>query len=413
MEVLESCNVPYSYSNNDVTPKRHQLSFSTRREIYAKAPLGAASLEASLGRNRLLTLFTVTMAENRLTTKPKKVDDLVGNCDGVTHIITAVTIGAYTLVASSARRGQVSGGYRGVEAGASGESGSTFVNEEGELQRCAEPSAAERWGADCSALLSAELTAVEDPAEVRSRTRCARGMVFVPDPDNGHASGYDDGTNYVGGFCLDKEEVRVRDYRRCVRDDKCMDLPATATPDDLEQLGLSQETGNDLCAGAHPGSSGDEPVNCVDWNAARAYCESVGKRLPSAADWRLATTGSGQNRRYPWGQDEPTDRHANACNRECIKAKFWLDTTWIEGLTDRRDGAVGPANGGQYSKGDGRHGIRDLAGNVAEWSEDGFVHGGSFLTRDPSEFESLAFESIELDARRPDVGFRCATEPKR
>ena len=68
---------------------------------------------------------------------------------------------------------------------------------------------------------------------------------------------------------------------------------ATLEPDERERL---------LPGGLPPPGPGDAlPVTGVSWVAAQAYAASLGKRLPSRAEW-VAAAGGADGRRYPWGE---------------------------------------------------------------------------------------------------------------
>jgi ergothioneine biosynthesis protein EgtB len=95
----------------------------------------------------------------------------------------------------------------------------------------------------------------------------------------------------------------------------------------------------------------------VDWPAyvshdeATAYARWVGKQLPSEAEWHRAACGtrSGGERKFPWGDDEPSSLHGN------FDFYHW-DPTPV----------------GSYPGGNSDFGVTDLVGNGWEWTSTPF-----------------------------------------
>ena len=119
---------------------------------------------------------------------------------------------------------------------------------------------------------------------------------------------------FLDSFYIDTKEVNQRDY------------------ESVMGFNPSKNKGIDL------------PVESLDWFEANDYCQKLGKRLPTEAEWEKAIRGNTKPKFF-WGNK--------------INEKF----SWFKGNSGGKTHPVGTRIPNSY-------GIYDMSGNVWEWVSD-------------------------------------------
>ncbi len=172
----------------------------------------------------------------------------------------------------------------------------------------------------------------------------------------------------IGDFKITRYEITNAQYNLCVKNGPCS-TPRKVSSDNSVVY-------NSSCF------IDDYPVVTVTATDARSFCQWVGGRLPSEREWEKAARGT-DGRRYPWG------------NR--------LDMTRANLFSG------GPTEVGSYPSGASPYEVMDMAGNVAEFTSDNVVRGGSWKsyphhgrTTNRSTGSWLTHDFVNFD-----IGFRC------
>lgn len=153
----------------------------------------------------------------------------------------------------------------------------------------------------------------------------------------------------VQSFWMDIHETPVGFYNKCVTAGVCTPLAGRET---LYGGGVGPKLDR-MCLKIQKDPS--LPATCVSQTQAAAFCQWVGKRLPTSAEWELAAAGA-VGRLYPWGADAPGE---GVC--------------WNRGGEKSVLEKLMPCAVGSSPKDVSPHGILDLAGNVSEWTTTSYV----------------------------------------
>ncbi len=222
----------------------------------------------------------------------------------------------------------------------------------------------------------------------------------------------------VDSFLMETTEVTFEQYVAFLNDrgpdthiNRCAGFPCIQTRNENENAPITFD-GSNYSIGA---GLSQHPVFGASWYGAREYCEAIGRRLPTEAEWERAARGE-DGRIYPWGN------------------------TWDNALakTNRPlDAPPGSLAVGSLPLGASVYGVYDMAGNVAEWVSDyyserhyqeqaalGEVQNptgplvGQQKTLRGGSWDGVPFfsRSAHRQSERPDahkrwIGFRCVEDP--
>ena len=218
-------------------------------------------------------------------------------------------------------------------------------------------------------------------------------------------------TIWLDAYSIDRFEVTMEEYQKLLDENYSIEPPPLW--DD----------------GAALSEASDRPAVGVKWPDAEKYCASVGKRLPTEAEWEKAARGT-DGRRYPWGHMQPFVDIARYNQGVTGWVSYTLTlapvTSGVSGMSIRH---------GLKTGGKSPYGLYHMSGNAAEWVADWYdryyyedspeknpkgpekgnrkvLRGGSWED-EPRNIRVTSRATAEPEFSDLTIGFRCAKDAKK
>jgi len=216
----------------------------------------------------------------------------------------------------------------------------------------------------------------------------------------------------ISAFKMDKFEVTTADYKKCIDAGVCNNLS-----EDEPHYTVAEPEGHytNNCTINSPDWDEDAlSVNCISWFGAKAYCEWIGRKLPTEAQWEYAASGTAGTL-YTWGNEAPSCSYTMMF--DTVSSKSGCGTE-----------SVGKP--GEYLNDESPFGVFDMAGNLTEWVSDFYkkdyysespandpqgpetgsykvFRGGFWGGSDPAIFRNSARPYLPPETALSMHGFRC------
>jgi hypothetical protein len=162
MEVMRGCRAAATYHYVALTPKEEDVVMRSGAELAAAMPIHAARLDARIEQKQKLEVAMTIVGMYESDARAWRAADLTGDCAGATHVIAALTVGAFELSASA-------------ETSAGASATMQVLDRDGKKDACAKTSSgAAAPPYECGALLRVEVAAIVFPATAAA---CGPGLV--------------------------------------------------------------------------------------------------------------------------------------------------------------------------------------------------------------------------------------------
>lgn len=162
LEVLRRCRAPGNYGYTPLTPKHETVAMRDADELYANIPVYAAKFEGTLERaGQLNVSMTIVGMYESFEPLPSE-SQLEGDCERATHVIHALTVGAFEFYAGAEAGVSAGAGLLGASVGGKSSASRESLSRDGTDQACQAATKRDNEPPDgCGGLLRLEVVPIE------------------------------------------------------------------------------------------------------------------------------------------------------------------------------------------------------------------------------------------------------------
>ncbi|MCC6217372.1 MAG: sel1 repeat family protein [Polyangiaceae bacterium] len=204
-ELLPDCHADGVYEYHGFTPQEELITLRSKAELHANLPAGAFELEGRLEQSGGLTVAIRMVGKHELDRVSVRRDQLRGRCEGATHVVRGMTVGAFRFMSGRVRKGQASASVFGRGGEVAAEGSRELLRSAGDFVECdkADPDAP-KAPSRCRAVLRIEIVPLdgEEPAPQPAAT--AQGPLAPPKQDIPDCG---EGLRWDGNSCVTMRRV--------------------------------------------------------------------------------------------------------------------------------------------------------------------------------------------------------------
>jgi len=463
MRVLTQCSAPGKYEYSGTTRKKDRIVMRDADELYANIPVGAAKLESTLEKSGQLSVDMVIVGRYEAERARVRKDELEGDCAEATHVVSALTVGAFAFASGADATVSAEGSVLGAGGGAKSGSKREVIAEDGDPKGCDGATRSDKEPpSQCGALLRLEVTALGEAKKLTAScpegtawdgTQCLGNKVVTKVDCPG-------GTTWDGAKCAGAASCAAGSHfeagRGCVgnvvpaavfvQPDTPRGSPAPAQGEVAAGSMVSIPAGS-FMMGSNDGTWDERPVHRVSvagfsmdvtevTTAAYTACVRAGRCSAAGTD-ADCNYGHSDKNNHPincvdW--DQATAYCASVGKRLPTEEEWEYAARGTDGRTyswgneepgtracwNRRASKEGTCSVGSYSS--GVFGLKDMTGNVWEWTSSGSSddygksrtnaarvnRGGGWVNGVASLLRSSSRDGYAPSHRDYGLGFRCA-----